>query len=385
MANFSPEQMAQLTQIFGQMMTVALRNLPAPVVNVPAPVVNVAPAVGAGAGQQRQKATTAKPREYGGGKDYRDFKRECTIYILANVANFSTDESKILFVLSYLKEGSAAGWAANYVTQATNAQGMVTIADTFSDFLDKLDASFDDPNKKAKAIQKLNALRQGNHSADEFFQQFEILRSEAGMVGAAYDATLINVLEIAVNDAVFRGVASADNTPTTYDDWKKKAIAVDHAKERIRERNMRKGQTFMPRRTGMTMQGPQQRPQQRPQMPTTSSRPPTALHDQRDASRTTFSGRGQPMDWTTNNMKTTRVCYACGEPGHFIADCRKRQSVRTVFTERRIICFACGEQGHIARVCPKLREGREEEARAVTTEEDAPQDQKSESFQEGQA
>ena len=51
---------------------------------------------------------TTTPREYKGGKDYQDFKRECLLYILANKRAFLSHKKKILFVLSYLKEGTVA-------------------------------------------------------------------------------------------------------------------------------------------------------------------------------------------------------------------------------------------------------------------------------------
>ena len=51
---------------------------------------------------------TTTPREYKGSKDYQDFKRECLLYILANKIAFSSYKKKILFVLSYLKEGTTA-------------------------------------------------------------------------------------------------------------------------------------------------------------------------------------------------------------------------------------------------------------------------------------
>ena len=49
---------------------------------------------------------TATLREYKGGKDYQDFKRECLLYILANKRVFPSYKKKILFVLLYLKEGT---------------------------------------------------------------------------------------------------------------------------------------------------------------------------------------------------------------------------------------------------------------------------------------
>ena len=51
---------------------------------------------------------TTTLREYKGSKDYQDFKRECLLYILTNKRAFPSYKKKILFVLSYLKEGTAA-------------------------------------------------------------------------------------------------------------------------------------------------------------------------------------------------------------------------------------------------------------------------------------
>ena len=51
---------------------------------------------------------TTTLREYKGGKDYQDFKRECLLYILANKRAFPSYKKKILFVLSYLKEETVA-------------------------------------------------------------------------------------------------------------------------------------------------------------------------------------------------------------------------------------------------------------------------------------
>ena len=54
-----------------------------------------------------RKITTTL-REYKESKDYQDFKKECFLYILANKRAFSSYKKKILFVLSYLKEGTVA-------------------------------------------------------------------------------------------------------------------------------------------------------------------------------------------------------------------------------------------------------------------------------------
>ena len=75
-----------VVQATSQAVTVAMYNLPA---------------------ANSEKITTTL-REYKGGKDYQDFKRECLLYILANKRAFPSYKKKILFVLSYLKEGTVA-------------------------------------------------------------------------------------------------------------------------------------------------------------------------------------------------------------------------------------------------------------------------------------
>ena len=75
-----------VVQATSQAVTAAIHNLPA---------------------TNSEKITTTL-REYKGGKDYQDFKRECLLYILANKRAFPSHKKKILFVLSYLKEGTVA-------------------------------------------------------------------------------------------------------------------------------------------------------------------------------------------------------------------------------------------------------------------------------------
>ena len=114
------------------------------------------------------KSTVAKPREYSGGDDYQHFRRECLVYIATNAAQFSNDAKKAMLVLSYMKGGQAASWAQNYIEAYTAADGTITIPNAFAAFLAELDRSFDDPNKKEKALAALRKLTQGNMTADEF-------------------------------------------------------------------------------------------------------------------------------------------------------------------------------------------------------------------------
>ena len=133
-------------------------------------------------------------REYKEGKDYQDFKRECLLYILVNKRAFPSHKKKILFVLSYLKEGTVAVWAENWVTQYTDNDSNIYYLDTFQAFINQLGKSFEDSSKKETTIQRLRQLKQGSKSADVFFQQFEILKTKAGLKNKVHNTVLINLL-----------------------------------------------------------------------------------------------------------------------------------------------------------------------------------------------
>ncbi|THH06726.1 hypothetical protein EW145_g3880 [Phellinidium pouzarii] len=122
MAHFTQQEMTDMAMAIALAMQQAGNINPAP---APAPPPAPPPS---------SKIITAKPREYTGGADYLDFKREVYLYIAANSQSFTVDADKILFVLSYLKGGHAATWAENYVDLRTIA-GMMTLMATFNDFM----------------------------------------------------------------------------------------------------------------------------------------------------------------------------------------------------------------------------------------------------------
>ena len=56
-----------------------------------------------------------EPKEYDGTRTkYREWIYECHMYIVANPTKFADDKSKILFILSYMREGTASMFAQQY-------------------------------------------------------------------------------------------------------------------------------------------------------------------------------------------------------------------------------------------------------------------------------
>ena len=110
---------------------------------------------------------------------------QCKLYLALQEKEYPEDIHKILFILSYMKEGTAAPW----VTQKVNNFLDPTFdRPSLVEFVQELEVMFTDPNWEASAHQKLSQVRQGSNSVDTVIQQFE-LHGPSSKLG---DAGLIN-------------------------------------------------------------------------------------------------------------------------------------------------------------------------------------------------
>ena len=89
---------------------------------------------------------------------------------------------------------------------------------TFQAFINQLEKSFEDSSKKETVIQRLKQLKQSFKSVDVFFQQFEILKTKAGLKNKVYDTVLIDLLQYSLNTKVLRQLMCIYSVSTTYED-----------------------------------------------------------------------------------------------------------------------------------------------------------------------
>src|SRR5258707_9686240 len=97
------------------------------------------------------------PSLFSGVQDDLDcFKAECSLYLSMRCSEFLDECSNILFILSYMKGGTAGPWATqkiNTILYLTNTQeGM------WAEFIFELDKMFADPNCQATSQRKLTTL-----------------------------------------------------------------------------------------------------------------------------------------------------------------------------------------------------------------------------------
>ena len=101
--------------------------------------------------------------------------------------------------------------------------------------MNQLGKSFKDPSKKETVIQRLRQLKQGFKSVNVFFQQFEILKTEASLKNEVYNTVLIDLLQYLLNTEVLRQLIHIYPVSTTYDDWKGHTIQIDNNETCLRK------------------------------------------------------------------------------------------------------------------------------------------------------
>src|SRR5258708_6365686 len=115
----------------------------------------------------------ATPSPFSSTQDNLDcFKVECSLYLSMRHSKFLDECSNVLFVLSYMKGGTAGPWATqriNSILYLSNAEEV-----TWAGFVSELHKMFVDPNCQATARRKLTTLCQGDSSVEELIHEFKI-------------------------------------------------------------------------------------------------------------------------------------------------------------------------------------------------------------------
>ena len=135
------------------------------------------------------------PTPYDGDRDkLNNFLMEIKMYITINDEIYDTDKKKIIFILSYMKEGTATSWKQNF--WATTKLDDRVIPWTWNRFKDTLKALFAPPNKPGEALTQLVTERQGSRTVDEFIADFKIDASRSGL---KEDLSLIEWFSVSIN------------------------------------------------------------------------------------------------------------------------------------------------------------------------------------------
>jgi len=132
-------------------------------------------------------------------KDTKSFVSSLILYIYGRKAEFPSNESKIMFVLSYIQGGKVQYWKDEAINLI--AAGQEPFKD-FKDFIVQMEAQFGDLSPKATAIRKLKTLQQGSSSVDKYILQFKAKASQTDLG----DTALVDYLKARLNPMLFKSI-----------------------------------------------------------------------------------------------------------------------------------------------------------------------------------
>src|ERR1700731_2400483 len=251
------------------------------------------------------KKTTLKivePDSFNGNPaNFRRFKRQYGLYLCANKETYPGDEEKIMFVLSYMKEGSAELWAGSYIDKVVVLKNW----GDWEEFTAQLEHNFTDRNKVRRAMEKLDNQKQGREGASVYFLRIEQHAAATG-IDLLTDPHAILRCERGLNEDLVDRIYSGGLIPNTYAGYRDHAIALDNiARSRASWKENNPGQKGFEPQNNDTTQNKQKEVQKVIPM--------------------------QVDGFKTKNPNG----YNCNKPGHFARNCAEPKK-----TENRFITIS---------------------------------------------
>ena len=160
------------------------------------------------------------------------FLSQLSLYFTGRRREFQDDQDKIIFTLSYMKGGTAGPWAAEIVRQYQASPDQPAYED-WESFLKDLQAAFGDPDPASTARFRMDQLKQGNHSVEEYVASFKELISKTKYNDAAH----VEKFERGLNSALVDKIYNLPEMPTTLAGWITWATKLDR---QWRQREARK-------------------------------------------------------------------------------------------------------------------------------------------------
>jgi len=168
-------QLQQLTQLVANPSLPAVPNTPPP--PAPSPPTSPSPAPMARQTRPKLSAPLDFSRERHNG---HAFLNSCSLYIHLAPEQFYDEQEKILWALTFFKDGHAAKWSENIFHQ--EADTSIFPIPTWGDFEQQFRLHFFPVNVEVDAINTLEgtSYHQGGWTVDDYLDNFQTLVSDAG-------------------------------------------------------------------------------------------------------------------------------------------------------------------------------------------------------------
>src|ERR1700678_3367670 len=206
----------------------------------------------------------------GNGDDLDNFIQDCTLYLTLNRAVYETDERQIIFMLSYMTEGTARAWKEAFVRDVINTP--TNDFGSLKQFTIDLKKAFEASDLEGDARAKLRQLKQGKDSVDDYVAQFRILAGKAKMTN---DVALTEYFIEGINTGILQKIFAQEKLPTTITEWYEHTSRHDSHYQRVQE--------ILGRRRGTTSQVQTTNDMKKPFIPkfTPKEQDPNTMHVER--------------------------------------------------------------------------------------------------------
>lgn len=219
------------------------------------------------------------------------------------------DSDRIIFALSYMKEGNAGKWAKQKVIEYGKIGSITT---TWDEFVVEFQKTFGDPDPANTARHKLAQLKQGNQTADQYVASFREWKDDTGY----NDAALVEQFKKGLHSALVDKIYGLSDMPTTLEGWITWALKFDR---QWRQREEMK-KLLVQSHTKPTVSSAKPLKSFQASMP--SPKPSHQLEPKPDV---------VPME-VDSGWKSIKplVCFKCRKPGHRAANCRSKFDINSM-------------------------------------------------------
>ena len=178
----------------------------------------------------------AKPAIFNGeaGK-VGGFVTACRSYLKMKMRERIVEE-QVIWVLSYVQEGSADIWKENMMEKLKAGEMEY---ESIKEFFTSMKKEFGGREEEATKAAELRRLEQGERSMEEFVQIFKRIARGSGYEGRP----LIEEFKRGINGGIRRKLMEVKNPPASIEQWYRRAMALDRnwresrkEEERLREK-----------------------------------------------------------------------------------------------------------------------------------------------------
>jgi len=257
----------------------------------------------------------AVPSEFNGDRaNTETFLRQVLLYLLARPYEFADDDTRVMFAMSYMKDGTAGLWADRKVDQYQLGEPIPS----WTEFIAQVRDTFGDPDRAGSARLRMGNLSQGSKSADEYVQEFR----EVANLTLYNDEAHIDRFQQGLNRSLVEKIYSLPHMPADLEAWYKWASKLDNQARMMKARfpslalPQSASASAKPGANVLRFARPPTSPMPAVAPPTTSSTGPA------------------PMD--LDRARRTGACFLCGKVGHIKRDCPSRRSPQSVFDATKV-------------------------------------------------